>query len=83
MTSLQTKNKCYLILTYQYERHTLPHKKLVLQRIDHGENYMKIRPTLIRHLLNMIAYSHKNGIIGLGTSICTSDTILKFSLISK
>ena len=42
--------KNYLRLTCEYELHTLPSTKVSTTK-DHGENYMKVRPPLIRHLL--------------------------------
>ena len=40
----------YLRPTYEYELHTLPNTKVGTAK-DHGENYMKVRPPLVRHLL--------------------------------
>ena len=45
----------YLKLICEYELHSLPNKKVSGAK-DHGKNYIKNRPTLVRHLL-VVAYS--------------------------
>ena len=40
----------YLKLICEYELHSLPNKK-VSDAKDHGKNYIKVRPLLVRHLL--------------------------------
>ena len=42
--------RSYLKLICEYELHTLPNKKVILAK-DHGKNYIKVRPPLVRHLL--------------------------------
>ena len=42
--------RSYLKLICEYELHSLPNKK-VSGTEDHGKNYIKVRPPLIRHLL--------------------------------
>ena len=37
--------RSYLKLIYEYELHSLPNKKVSGAK-DHGENYIKVRPTL-------------------------------------
>ena len=39
----------YLRLTFEYELHTLPKTKVSTTK-DHGENDIKLRPILVRHL---------------------------------
>ena len=39
----------YLKLICEYELHSLPNKK-VSRAKDHGKNYIKVRPPLVRHL---------------------------------
>ena len=41
--------RSYLNQTCKYELHILSNTK-VIAAMDHGENYMKIRPPLVRHL---------------------------------
>ena len=40
----------YLRLTYEYESYALPDAKISTTK-DHGENYMKVKPPMVRHLL--------------------------------
>ena len=42
--------RSYLKLICEYELHSLPNTKVNAAK-DHGKNYMKIRPPLVRHLL--------------------------------
>ena len=42
--------RSYLKLTCEYEFHILPNTKVSIAK-DHGENYKKVRPSLVRHLL--------------------------------
>ena len=42
--------RSYLKLICEYELHSLPNKK-VSGANDHGKNYIKVRPPLVRHLL--------------------------------
>ena len=42
--------KSYLKLICEYELHRLPNKKVSGAK-DHGENHIKVRPPLVRHLL--------------------------------
>ena len=52
-TALQFKAevlRSHLRLVCEYELYTLPNKKVSAAK-DHGKNYMKDRPPLIRHLL--------------------------------
>ena len=42
--------RSYLKLICEYELHSLPNKNIVAQN-DHGKNYIKVRPPLVRHLL--------------------------------
>ena len=49
--------RSYLSLICEYELHILPNKKVSSTAKDHGKNYMKDRPPLVRHLLrNCIFY---------------------------
>ena len=41
--------RSYLKLTCEYELHTLSNAKVGAAK-DHGGNYMKVRPSLVRHL---------------------------------
>ena len=41
--------RSYLKLTCEYELHILPNTKVSAAK-DHGKNYMKARPPLVRHL---------------------------------
>ena len=43
--------RSYLKLTCEYEFHSLPNKKVSGAK-DHGKNYIKVRPPLVRHLLH-------------------------------
>ena len=40
----------YLTLICEYELHTLPNSEVSVAK-DHGEDYIKVRPLLVRHLL--------------------------------
>ena len=42
--------RSYLKLSYEYELHSLPNKNVSSVK-DHGKNYIKVRPHLVRHLL--------------------------------
>ena len=42
--------RSYLKLFCEYELHSLPNKKVSGAK-DHGKNYIKVRPPLVRHLL--------------------------------
>ena len=42
--------RSYLKLICEYELHSLPNKKVSGAK-DHGKNYIKVRPLLVRHLL--------------------------------
>ena len=42
--------RSYLKLIYEYELHSLPNEKASGAK-DHGKNYIKVRPPLVRHLL--------------------------------
>ena len=42
--------RSYLKLSCEYDFHSLPNKKVSGAK-DHGENYIKVRPPLVRHLL--------------------------------
>ena len=42
--------RSFLKRSCEYELHSLPNKKVNGAK-DHGKNYMKIRPPLVRHLL--------------------------------
>ena len=42
--------RSYLKLICEYELHSLPNKKVSGAK-DHGKNYIKVRPPLIRHLI--------------------------------
>ena len=42
--------RSYLKLSCEYELHSLPNKKVSGAK-DHGKNYIKVRPPLVRHLL--------------------------------
>ena len=42
--------RSYLKLICEYELHSLPNKK-VSGAEDHGKNYIKVKPPLVRHLL--------------------------------
>ena len=42
--------RSYLKLIYEYELHSLPNKKVSGAK-DRGKNYIKVRPSLVRHLL--------------------------------
>ena len=42
--------RSYLSLVCEYELYILPNKKVRTAK-DHGKNYMKDRPPLVRHLL--------------------------------
>ena len=42
--------RSYLMLICEYELHSLPNKKVSGAK-DHGKNYIKVRPLLVRHLL--------------------------------
>ena len=42
--------RSYLSLICEYELYILPNKKISTTK-DHGKNYMKDRPSLVRHLL--------------------------------
>ena len=61
--------RSYLKLICEYELHSLPNKKVSGAR-DHGKNYIKARPPLVRHLLRnrlfmrplWCFYSHLSGI---------------------
>ena len=41
--------RSYLKLTCEYEFHILPNTKVSAAK-DHGKNYMKVRPRLVRHI---------------------------------
>ena len=41
--------RSYLNLICEYELHSLPSKKVSGAK-DHGKNYIKVRPLLVRHL---------------------------------
>ena len=43
--------RSYLKLICEYELHSLPNKKVSGAK-DHGKNYIKVRPPLVRHLLS-------------------------------
>ena len=42
--------RSYSKLICEYELHSLPNKKVTGAK-DHGKNYIKVRPLLVRHLL--------------------------------
>ena len=42
--------RSYLKLICEYELHSAPDKKVSGAK-DHGKNYIKVRPLLVRHLL--------------------------------
>ena len=42
--------RSYFKVTCEYELHLLPNTKVSTAK-DHGENYMKVRPPLVHHLL--------------------------------
>ena len=42
--------RSYLKLICEYEIHSLPNKKVSGAKDDHGKNYIKFRPPLVRHL---------------------------------
>ena len=42
--------RSYLKIICEYELHSLPNKKVSGAK-DHGKNYIKVRPALVRHLL--------------------------------
>ena len=42
--------RSYLRLICEYELHRFPNRKVIGAK-DHGINYIKIRPLLVRHLL--------------------------------
>ena len=42
--------RSYLKLVCEYELHSLPNKKVSGTK-DHGKNYIKVKPPLVRHLL--------------------------------
>ena len=42
--------RSYLKLNCEYELHILPNITKVSAAKDHGKNYMKVRPPLVRHL---------------------------------
>ena len=51
--------RSYLRLICEYELYILPNKKVSTAK-DHGKNYMRYRPPLVRHLLrNGLLYEHK------------------------
>ena len=43
--------RSYFKLVCKYQLHNLPSTKVSAPK-DHGENFMKVRPRLVRHLLN-------------------------------
>ena len=45
--------RSYFKVTCEYELHTLPNSKVSTAK-DHGENYIKVRPPLVRHLLRKV-----------------------------
>ena len=49
--------RTYLKVTCEYELHILPNTKVSTSK-DHGENYVKVRPPLVGHLLrNRLLYT--------------------------
>ena len=48
--------RSYLKLICEYELYSLPNKKVNGAK-DHGKNYMKVRPPLVRHLLRNHLFS--------------------------
>ena len=48
--------RSYLKLICEYELHSVPNKKVSGAK-DHGKNYIKVRPSLVRHLFCVIVYS--------------------------
>ena len=47
--------RSYLKVSCQYDVHIFPNTKVTIAK-DHGENYMKVRPALVRHLLSNRLY---------------------------
>ena len=64
--------RSYLKLVCEYELHNLPNKRVSGAK-DHGKNYIKVRPPLVRHLLryrllifcqlNPISYDGGGGVV--------------------
>ena len=49
--------RSYLKIICRYELHSLPNKKVSGAK-DHGKNYIKVRPPLVRHLLRNRLLKH-------------------------
>ena len=47
--------RMYLKRTYEYELHVLSNTTITAAK-DHGENYMKVRPPLVHHLLHNLLF---------------------------
>ena len=54
--------RSYLKLTCEYELHSLPNKKVSGTK-DHGKNYIKVKPPLVRHLLRNRLFHWPDAII--------------------
>ena len=70
--------RSYLKLTCEYELHVLPNTKVSTAK-DHGKNYMKVRPPMVRHLLrNRLLSQESNSHFGTYTIRCL---LLKYQLV--
>ena len=64
--------RSYLKLICEYELHSLPNKKVSAPK-DHGKNYIKVTPPLVRHLLRNRLLLQSNRKRQINITVCYED----------